>query len=134
MGTGNGIFQLPAPVVGKLELAGPWGPAIVHARLTVPLREFLAVMAAVDSNDAVTLAPILRTWATDFLVDWNIHDEDGQPVPATAEGFGMLPFIGAIGMVTAWLSAASEVDLPLGQGSPDTVTSDGSRAKPRQRS
>jgi len=125
----NGIFRLPEPVVGELDLAGPWGEAIVHARLTVPLRTFLAVMAAVDSNDAVSLAPVLRTWATDYLVDWNIHDPEGKPLPATAEGFETLPFIGAVGMVTAWLRAASEIDLPLGPGSPDTATSGGSRAK-----
>ena len=134
MAGSNGIFRLPAPVVGSLNLDAPWSGAQVRARLTVPLRTFLAVMAAVDSNDAATLQPILRTWADDYLVDWNICDDRGRPIPATAEGFGTLPFLGAVGIVSSWLRAASETDLPLGPESPVTATSGGSRAKTRQRS
>jgi hypothetical protein len=52
-----------------------------------------------------------------FLVEWNVEDDEGQPLPFTGESLWSLeePTLKAI--VQAWIDAAREVAGPLGQPS-----------------
>jgi hypothetical protein len=52
------------------------------------------------------------------LVSWNVEEEDGTPVPATAEGVKSqeIGFVQAI--VWAWVDALTGVAAPLGPSSP----------------
>lgn len=53
----------------------------------------------------------------EHLVDWNLLEEDGTPVPPTVDGLRSQqgPFTNAI--ITAWRSTPIEVPAPLGQPS-----------------
>lgn len=53
----------------------------------------------------------------EYLVSWNLEDDDGLPVPATVEGLQAqdLPFVMEI--LEGWLDTVADVDAPLGQPS-----------------
>src|SRR5215510_14389149 len=54
----------------------------------------------------------------DALVDWNLEDENGNPVPATVEGLYAQDLDFAQRIVWAWIDAVSGVDAPLEPSSP----------------
>jgi hypothetical protein len=53
------------------------------------------------------------------LVAWNLEEDDGAPVPATAEGVADQDFDFMLGVVTAWMDAVASVDTPLPKSSPN---------------
>lgn len=54
----------------------------------------------------------------DQMIEWNVTEEDGTPVPPTMDGIRQqeLPFNMAI--IDAWQTAVSDVPAPLEHGSP----------------
>jgi len=131
--SGENVFRLPEHI-GDLALSGPWADAQVRVRLTAPLAVYFRFVDVVGSDDVAVLRPAFREWAELVLVDWNICAPDGEPIPATADGFEQLPLAGAIQMITAWLRQVPEVDLPLASASLAGGTSAGSRARRRRAS
>lgn len=57
------------------------------------------------------------------LVDWNLEDEDGVPVPATAEGLNSQDFDLVIAVIMQWMDAVAGVSAPLARPSPGGVPS-----------
>lgn len=96
----------------------------VRAR-SVPVGMFLSLVAlasTIDESDGFT--PDVAA-AFDGLVDgfagalesWNLQDEDGTPVPTTAEAVKDQDSDFVMQLVSAWMEAVGEVDAPLGPGS-----------------
>lgn len=52
------------------------------------------------------------------LVSWNLEDDDGTPVPASAESIRKEDFALVLSVVMRWLDTVSNVDDDLGKGSP----------------
>jgi hypothetical protein len=92
----------------------------VRAR-SVPLGQFLELGAVADATSG--LAPVsseqfgaIRDLFAGFaaaLVEWNLEDETGQPVPATLEGVLAQDFEFMLAIVTAWMDAIAGVSAPL---------------------
>lgn len=57
------------------------------------------------------------------LIEWNLEDRKGNPVPATAEGVKSQTLKVNLVIVEAWISAMAEVEVPLENGSSDGETS-----------
>jgi len=57
------------------------------------------------------------------LVEWNLEDDDGNPIPATVEGIETLPLDFVLLMVREWSARIGEVPDPLDGTSNDGVTS-----------
>lgn len=55
----------------------------------------------------------------DALVEWNMEEEDGTPIPATLEGIRSLDIGEALALIKAWMQAAAGVSGPLDPGSTD---------------
>lgn len=51
------------------------------------------------------------------LVDWNLEEEDGTPVPTTVEGLRSQQGSFTNAIITAWRTTPVEVPAPLGQRS-----------------
>ncbi len=83
--------------------------AEVRCRVDVPLRVLLDVQASLANGE---LRNAISTFGTDILLGWTI-EEDGELLPANADGMLTLPVSIAVRLVGAWISAA--VQLPLGQ-------------------
>lgn len=65
---------------------------------------------------------ILRTFGDALLIDWNVEDDEGQPIPATGDGLLSLPFSLARLMIAKWTEAATGPPAPLGAPSPNGNT------------
>lgn len=52
-----------------------------------------------------------------YLVEWNLEDGDGDPVPATYDGIAAQDLDFVIDLVSTWIDAVASVDTPLPQNS-----------------
>ena len=97
-------------------------PGLEVSARSVPVGELLKIL---ELADAMTSDPTkaqvteLFTWFAKRLIGWNLEDEDGTPVPATAAGLLGLDFDFAMALVMAWTGAVSSVKLPLVQAPAD---------------
>ena len=74
-----------------------------------------------DGGDAAIVA-MLQLMA-DQLIEWNVEDDDGQPVPTTFEGVRSLDIDFNWAIIDAWQNAAAGVKTPLDEPSISTEPS-----------
>lgn len=88
---------------------------------SLPVAEFLRVtaLAAAGDNSTEASEKLLHSLA-DQLVEWNLDNEDGSPVPATFEGLVAQELDFVMRIFRAWMDAMGSVPDPLGQSSPAT--------------
>ena len=84
-----------------LVLEGDFAGAEARCRLDVGMVAYLAFQRLVDSQDPDQVEEACRRFGDEVLKEWNI-DLDGQPLPATAEGFLRMPTALALAMIKAW--------------------------------
>lgn len=89
---------------------------------SMPLRDFmemaqLANSANESSEEGLYKANNLFVKFSEFLVEWNLEDEDGKPVPADFDGVYSQELAFVLALVTAWMEAISGVSNPLGKES-----------------
>lgn len=94
---------------------------VVRARST-SVQQFLDIQAFADAakeTDGDTVAAMKRLFATfaTVIIDWNLEEEDGTPIEATAGALLAEDFDFAMAMVSAWLEAVAGVSAPVGKGS-----------------
>ena len=116
-------FRLPEYDAWLDFQEGPWTGSRVRVRLAAPLGLYFDTWEALESPEIRVLRAGLSTWADACLIEWNLTDHDGAPIPATAAGLESVPARGAMMIVRAWLNKAPEVEPPLASPSPDGVTS-----------
>lgn len=108
------IVSAKAPLLGFLESAMKMSP-LVGKNTTQLTAEDLELVTGVFSGFAK------------YLVEWNVEEDDGTPIPATLEGLQGQDIGFVMEIVEAWLNAAGEVAPPLEQpsnsGSPSLVGS-----------
>lgn len=126
-------FRLP-PRTAKLVFDGKWEGLWARVLLNASLGDMLAMQRAqaniIDletavqriSGDALTpddLEQIYRFFGDSLLLEWNVEDEDGVPLPATGDSMIVIPGELAAAMVSARLDAVGRVPVPLAQPSAD---------------
>ena len=57
------------------------------------------------------------------LVEWNLDDEDGNPVPCDYDGLADQDFDFVMAIMLGWMKAISQVSVPLDSGSSSGETS-----------
>lgn len=82
--------------------------AEVSVRLDVP-------MSVVFEFDSLSPADGMRRFGDEILIDWNIEDDDGNPVPATADGLLSQSSDFGLALLDAWKESAAGVPTPLGR-------------------
>jgi hypothetical protein len=94
---------------------------------SVAISEFLKMTelagAADDPKVAAASAGEVFHVLAGALMEWNLDDAAGQPVPATYEGIISCELDFVMMIVNAWLSAMSDVSPPLLNGSSAGTTS-----------
>lgn len=97
---------------------------VVQAR-SAPVGQFLGLAKLAElkggdfkSEDAAKIDELFRGFAA-CLVDWNLEDEDGTPVPATLEGIYTQETDFVLQIIFAWIEAIAGVSVPLGPRSSD---------------
>jgi hypothetical protein len=95
---------------------------VVRAR-AVDLATFLRV--AKLTGDGLSLAADNEVAITEMvelvglaLIEWNLQDATGEPVPADAQGLRSQDKDFTLAVINAWIEAVAGVARPLGQPSP----------------
>lgn len=103
------------------------GLEVTVAEVTVgELGELVGLVGAVKSGDTLDkAAKVMRlfTMLGDALVEWNLEDRNGNPVPADEAGVKTQTLRLNLAIAEAWMAAMAAVDLPLPSGSSDGETS-----------
>ena len=99
----------------KPELEG----LVVKARGTT-IGNVLAITG--EEFDVAAVKEAFQTFASS-LVEWNILDDDDQPLPATYDGLLTLPNDFMVDVISAWIDAMIEVESPLEKKSNGTPPS-----------
>lgn len=89
----------------------------VRAR-SLSIGEMRRLSANQQDADDNTVTEMLAAFVK-ALVDWNLEDEDGNPVPHTVAALEEFPdndFV--LGMINTWIDAVIGVDAELGKDSP----------------
>ena len=85
--------------------------AEIRCKLDVPTQLFFDIWAAQSQSkgdDPAVIIDVNRLWVEKALIEWNLEDEDGTPVPATIEGLLAQPPAFVSFLLSEWLKAVSE--------------------------
>ena len=105
----------------------------MQVRLNLPFSFYFAVAKMSSNGDdpdkgVEDVTELMRQFASKGLVSWNLQDAEGNPVPATEDGFldhvdpinggrMLRAVIAEMGNVSAPLATASDDGQPSGKGS-----------------
>lgn len=100
------------------EYADPvTGDALVVKTSSVDLGQYMDILELIDRPMTRENITALFGQFAEFLVEWNVEDDDGEPVPTTVAGLMSLdlPFVQMI--IEAWRDEMERVATPLGPSS-----------------
>lgn len=114
--------------VFKLKFEDPEMEGLVVRVRSVKLGKLMNLVRAMDldtarlsSGDLDVIDDVFRTF-TEALVDWNLEDEKGEPVPTTMEGVYSQELDFVMEVIAAWVEVLTGVSSPLAKGSTDGRT------------
>ena len=87
--------------------------AVVRCRLDIPLARVLELQRTDDD-----VASIYALFGDEFLVSWNLEDDNGDPIPATGAGMLAQPPMFCAAVLQAWQEQVTKAPAPLVQKSP----------------
>ena len=93
--------------------------AEIQLRLSVSFAQFIALREAAQGEDQEGMA---RLFGENVLMEWNLEDGAGQPIPANGDGMLAIPLELTNLVVQHWVEAVSGVSAPLEQPSGDIST------------
>ena len=109
------------PKTYRLRFEDPDLDGLVVTARSLPIGTFLEVteLSALPQDDpasAKAASQMIRVFAGS-LVEWNLEDEHGDPVPATYEGVCTQELDFVMTIITAWMQAMADVNPNLPQTS-----------------
>ena len=111
-------FRIPEKTA-HLTFEGDYEGAEVWVRLNVSFGEFLKIQ---QNNNSENYGEMAQRFGDAMLVSWNLEDDGGNPIPASAEGMMAIPVEFATMIVNEWVEATTGIPDPLGEGSDDLST------------
>lgn len=109
-------FKAPGTILKLRYEEEDMNGLVVRAR-TMPIKRYLELMRlkaqVVDEDAALDEFERLFTEFAKCLIEWNLEDEDGQPVPTTSEGVLDQDPRFMLRVITPWLEAIGTVPAPL---------------------
>lgn len=108
-------FKRPERTV-LLQFEGDWDGAEVRCRRSVSTRVALDFADFADLPSASEKKQLMKDFAEQVLISWNLETESGEPIPATPDTFldQETEFTGLI--ISAWAEATMSV--PKASGVP----------------
>ena len=89
---------------------------------SVPLGTFMAMIES--SSDNAKATQLINDFAAHALVEWNLEDNDGHPVPPTLAGLKTQEIDFVMQIVRTWLEAVGTASDPLALASSNGSTPD----------
>ena len=110
-------FRIPDQTAHLTFSGTDYDGAEIWVRLNVSFRHYISLREAAEGDDQARMAAL---FGGDVLMDWNLEDDAGQPIPANGEGMLEIPLSLAMLVVQHWVEAVSGVSSPLPEESGDT--------------
>lgn len=95
----------------RLVFSGDYEGAEVVVRLDVPVGVFVEIQDMVSSEEQLK---VFDLFGAKVLEEWNVENDDGNPVPATSEGMQTIPLDFANLMIEKWVEVSTQPSAPLG--------------------
>ena len=95
---------------------GPYEGTEVRCAFDISMNvyfEYQALASRAEEQDAEAFREVALRFGDEILMEWNLDGEDGEPLPATGEGFLTLPVTAVTDILRAWLDAMVRPTLPL---------------------
>ena len=112
-------FRLPEKTARVTFEGTDYDGAEIQLRLSVSFAQFIALRESAMGEDQEFMA---RLFGETVLMEWNLEDEDGQPLPADGDGMMAIPLDLTNLVVQHWVEAVAAVPTPLEQPSGDLST------------
>ena len=112
-------FRIPDQTAHLTFSGTDYDGAEIWVRLNVSFRHYIHLREAAEGDDQARMADL---FGGNVLMDWNLEDDDGQPIPANGEGMLQIPLSLAMLVVQYWVEAVSGVSSPLSETSGDINT------------
>jgi hypothetical protein len=93
--------------------------AEIQLRLSVSFAQFIALRESAQGEDQEGMA---RLFGETVLMDWNLEDANGEPIPSDGDGMLAIPLELTNLIVQHWVEAVSGVPAPLEPPSGDIST------------
>ena len=82
---------------------------VIRARLDVDVKTFLDLQTLSSSEVAEETKEAFLRFGQDIVLEWNVHDENGQPINADGDGFISLPPTVCGAIIDSWAQMAGTV-------------------------
>jgi len=112
-------FRIPEKTAHMTFEGTDYDGCEVRVLLSVTFAQFIALRESAQGEDQESMA---RLFGDNVLMDWNIEDAEGHPIPANGEGMMAIPLQLTNLVVQYWVQAVAGVPAPLVEISGDLST------------
>ena len=112
-------FRIPDQTAHLTFSGTDYDGAEIWVRLNVSFAHYIALREAAEGDDQAKMAEL---FGGEILMEWNLEDASGEPVPTTGDGMLQIPPSLAMLIVQHWIEAVSAVPVPLEPPSGDLST------------
>jgi len=111
-------FRIPKRLNTALfQFEGDWDDAEVRVNLSIPFGLVLDMQALSDKADTGRLRELIKVFNKIALLEWNLEEDDGTPIPTQPDGLERVPMEFARAIMTQTMQALGQVPDPLAKSS-----------------
>lgn len=118
-------FRVPVKTLNLTFSDEDYAGAEVKVKMGVTLRKVMEMSQSVDSDDPAQVVQSIKEFGDDFLISWNLEDDNDNPIPPNGESMIDLDSMFAFAMIKTWVEQVTGVNAPLDQRLSDGNTSAG---------
>ena len=112
-------FRIPDQTAHITFSGTDYDGAEIWVKLNVSFAHYIALREAAEGDDQAKMAEL---FGSEVLMEWNLEDASGEPVPANGAWMLQIPLSLAMLIVQHWIEAVSGVEAPLEPQSSDFST------------
>ena len=112
-------FRIPEKTARITFEGTDYDGAEIVLLLSVTFAQFIALRESAQGDDQGGMA---RLFGDNILMDWNLEDADGNPIPANSDGMLAIPLELTNLVIQHWAEAVAGVPAPLSETSGDIST------------
>ena len=103
-------FRIPDQTAHITFSGTDYDGAEIWVKLNVSFAHYIALREAAEGDNQAKMAEL---FGSEVLMEWNLEDASGEPVPANGAGMLQIPLSLAMLIVQHWIEAVSAVPVPL---------------------
>ena len=102
----------------------PWHGVEASVVISVPFETLFWFQRNASSDDPESSLTAIKRFGDDYLMEWNVQDEEGNPYPATGDGLSSVDDTGLVtSLMSGWIEAVVTPPDPLSVRSGNTDSS-----------